>query len=33
MDYPDSRWRPCCQGNSHDDVSDEYLIVVIIIIY
>ena len=21
MHYPDTRWRPCCQGKSRDDVS------------
>ena len=24
MHYPDSRWRPRCQGKSRDDVSEEY---------
>ena len=26
MHYPDSRWRPRCQGKSRDDVSGRILI-------
>ena len=29
MHYPDSRWRPRCQGKSRDDVSGRIIIIIV----